>query len=66
MESTNNQVGHEALIANSAQEPNTTSEKRSYRPPRLWSLGDVRDLTLGPTVGSGESGFPTLYWDHIT
>lgn len=30
-----------------------------YVSPRLRSLGDVRDLTLGGSPGSGDSGAPT-------
>ncbi len=31
-----------------------------YETPRLIVLGDVRDLTLGGSVGSGDSGNPGL------
>lgn len=34
--------------------------KRPYAPPRLVRYGDVRDVTLGPSFGSGESGNPTF------
>ena len=34
----------------------STNEKRSYKAPVLVEYGDVRDVTLGPTVGIGESG----------
>jgi hypothetical protein len=30
----------------------------AYDPPRLTSLGDVRDLTLGGSPGTGDSGNP--------
>jgi hypothetical protein len=30
--------------------------RRAYSRPRLRRLGDVRDFTLGPTPGIGESG----------
>lgn len=30
--------------------------KRKYNTPVLIEYGDVRDVTLGPTVGIGESG----------
>lgn len=33
-----------------------SSEHRSYETPRLIVYGDVRDVTLGPTPGIGESG----------
>ncbi len=35
--------------------------KKTYRKPVLTCHGDVRDLTLGPTRGSGESGSPTNF-----
>jgi len=31
----------------------------AYDPPRLSPLGDLRDLTLGGSVGRGDSGAPT-------
>jgi hypothetical protein len=30
--------------------------RRLYQAPELISYGDVRDITMGPTVGFGESG----------
>ena len=30
--------------------------KKAYEKPVLIAYGDVRDITLGPTVGEGESG----------
>jgi len=35
--------------------PPERSPKRSYEPPRLEVLGDVRDVTLGATIGLGDS-----------
>lgn len=32
--------------------------RRSYAPPRLEVLGDIRDLTLGATLGVGDSTPP--------
>jgi len=32
--------------------------QRTYERPTLEVLGDVRDLTLGGTPGTGDSGFP--------
>ena len=32
--------------------------RKPYRPPQLIPRGDVRDVTLGPTPGVGESGNP--------
>lgn len=33
--------------------------RRPYTAPRLASLGDLRDLTLGGSVGRADSGAPT-------
>lgn len=41
-----------------AQAPNRRETKKRYESPRLVALGDVRDMTLGPTLGLGESGYP--------
>jgi len=30
--------------------------RRTYTPPRMWCLGDVRDLTMGGSPGMGDSG----------
>ncbi len=35
--------------------------RRPYVRPRLRCLGDVRDVTLGPSLGTGESGQPSSY-----
>jgi hypothetical protein len=32
--------------------------RKPYRTPQLESLGDLRSLTLGGSIGGGESGFP--------
>lgn len=32
------------------------AEIKAYEKPVLIAYGDVRDITLGPTVGEGESG----------
>ena len=37
--------------------------KRPYRKPRLIRYGDVRDLTLGGSIGFGESGNPNRFPD---
>ncbi len=34
----------------------SSNRKRRYKAPVLIEYGDVRDVTLGPTVGIGESG----------
>jgi hypothetical protein len=33
--------------------------RHAYDPPRLSPLGDLRDLTLGGSVGRADSGAPT-------
>lgn len=33
-------------------------ERRDYVPPQLRALGDVRSLTLGGSLGTGDSGSP--------
>jgi hypothetical protein len=33
--------------------------RRRYRPPHLVALGDLRDVTLGGSVGRADSGAPT-------
>lgn len=35
--------------------------KKPYRRPQLLLWGDLRDLTLGPSPGIGESGNPALF-----
>ncbi len=35
--------------------------RKLYRPPTLTVFGDVRDVTLGPSVGIGESGNPLVF-----
>lgn len=35
--------------------------KKPYRRPRLQAYGDLRDLTLGPSPGIGESGNPAIF-----
>jgi hypothetical protein len=36
-----------------------TVPRARYEPPRLTCLGDLRDVTLGGSVGRGDSGGPT-------
>lgn len=33
---------------------------KAYETPELICYGDVRDITLGPTIGTGESGCDVL------
>ncbi len=40
--------------------PNSAA-KRPYTPPRLTRLGDLHDVTLGPSAGIGESGNPVVF-----
>jgi hypothetical protein len=42
---------------NTAFDP-TTAEKLVYQAPELLDAGDVRDVTLGGSVGTGDSGNP--------
>jgi len=35
--------------------------KKPYHRPRLVLWGDLRDLTLGPSPGIGESGQPAIF-----
>ena len=37
---------------------NALPRRKPYRTPRLEALGDLRSLTLGGSIGSGESGNP--------
>ena len=45
--------------------PDTTAttgrRRKPYQKPRLIHHGDVRDVTMGPTPGIGESGNPTTF-----
>ncbi len=38
-----------------------TLRKKRYQSPCLIIFGDVRDLTLGPSAGIGESGNPLVF-----
>jgi hypothetical protein len=38
---------------------NARGVRLAYDPPRLSPLGDLRDLTLGGSLGRGDSGAPT-------
>ena len=38
------------------ENPLKGSQSKSYQKPVLTVYGDVRDVTLGPTLGGGESG----------
>jgi hypothetical protein len=55
-------TGKPMEIAESNKLPAVEGEKKlkPYLKPRLEELGDLRNLTLGPTPGAGESGNPFL------
>ena len=36
-------------------------QRKPYERPQLTHRGDVRDVTMGPTPGVGESGNPTNF-----
>ncbi len=54
------------LRMNGAMAPSTTeacekdrgleSERAIYAPPELRALGDIRDMTMGGSLGTGDSG----------
>lgn len=50
----------EATAIGPAAEGAPAPRRRSYACPRLEVLGDIRDLTLGGTPGTGDSGNPGL------
>lgn len=39
--------------------------RRRYDRPRLSAYGTLRDLTMGPTPGIGESGPASTYQEHL-
>lgn len=47
-----------STLAADAQED---GPKKTYRRPRLTLWGDLRDVTLGPSPGVGESGNPGMF-----
>ncbi len=47
------------IQSDTQRDPTTESnviERKAYEPPALTLLGDVRDLTLGGSPGTGDSG----------
>ena len=46
-------------------EDGAASRSPVWTKPVLSSYGDVRQLTMGPTPGTGESGSPLIYKPHI-
>lgn len=49
-----------SYLSPAAADPQEPS-KKPYRRPRLTLWGDLRDVTLGPSPGIGESGQPGLF-----
>lgn len=51
---------HEEVSSGEGEVRQSTSSpaRRRYQPPRLECLGDVRDITLGGTPGTGDSPDP--------
>lgn len=49
--------------AEGTDEPRRLREgrRRPYTPPHLEALGDLRDLTLGGSPGTGDSGDPVNF-----
>lgn len=41
--------------------PSGSCPKRPYRSPRLIALGELLDVTMGPSPGLGESGNPAVF-----
>lgn len=50
---TQDQIYDNCFVESNSQNVNID---RQYEKPVLLVYGDVRDITLGPTVGEGESG----------
>lgn len=50
--------GLEAYPMNNDQE----DPKKDYNSPELKNFGDIRDVTLGSSVGNFESGFPNTFF----
>lgn len=52
---------HEAAMSDAEAATGSTLRNKVYRKPRLTLWGDLRDVTLGPSPGIGESGQPGLF-----
>lgn len=39
----------------------SAARRRAYSPPRVRALGELRDVTMGPSPGVGETGSPSLF-----
>lgn len=59
---TNNNMDPQRVSAEPLRAPSAEGRlKKPYRKPQLTLWGDLRDLTLGPSPGIGESGQPGLF-----
>lgn len=54
-----NDEGETVELRDGAAAPKAS--KRFYSPPVLEIFGDIRDVTLGPSPGVGESGAPVMF-----
>jgi hypothetical protein len=43
------------------QDAPASAARKPYATPKLTRYGDVRDVTLGPSPGTGESGSPLTF-----
>lgn len=50
------QRGHRSPPAERRPQPKSRQSRRAYSAPAVRVLGDIRDVTMGPTPGIGESG----------
>lgn len=60
MKQKNEQASLEPVVKNQIENNIETSE--SYEKPVLVCYGDVRDITLGPSPGFGESGAGVFFF----
>lgn len=59
---TNNNMDSQRVSTTCSSAPDQDGRvKKPYRKPQLEVWGDLRDLTLGPSPGVGESGQPGLF-----
>ena len=56
MMNNNNKVGDETLSEDGTTGMKSCTSTNVYQKPELICYGDVRDITLGPSPGFGESG----------
>lgn len=54
-------IDQQDLICLDSEVGQESSDEKSYEKPVLISYGDVRDVTLGPTIGGGESGCAAVF-----